>query len=266
MIGAALLGKSRTGSRNLLLAVCAATLLGTAPASGESRAPAVLGARSGETVVLLHGLARGPRSMGRIGDHLEDSGYDVHSLGYPTLQAPLEEALGAVRAGLGDCCQEARRLHFVTHSLGGIMLRAHLEEALPENLGRVVMIAPPNAGSELADQLGRLWLLPRLLGPIARQLGTDADSLPNRLGPPRFEFGVIAGTRAIHPLGWFWIPGVSDGTVALENTKLPEMRDFVSVTNSHSWILRDDRVAELVVEFLQEGAFPSAQDTPGRDG
>jgi hypothetical protein len=245
------------------LVLCALVVLGPAATSAESGEPSKPEVARPETVVLLHGLARGPRSMGRIGDHLQEAGYDVHSLGYPTLQTPLEEALDVVRSGLQDCCRETRRLHFVTHSLGGIMLRVHLEEALPDNLGRVVMIAPPNAGSELADKLNHVWLLPRLLGPIAPRLGTDAHSLPNQLQPPRFEFGVIAGTRSVHPLGWMWVSGVSDGTVALDRTKLPEMQDFIAVSNSHSWLLRDDEVAELVLAFLRDGAFPEPDEREG---
>ena len=154
-----------------------------------------------------------------------------------------------------QCCSDAPRLHFVGHSLGGVLTRALLAEQRPENLGRVVMLAPPNQGSEIVDSLANSAAFGWVLGPTASQLGTDRESLPNRLPPPDYELGVIAGVESVNPVGSSMLPGEDDGTVSVERAKLPGMTDFVTVPYSHTFIMRAKEVADLTIHFLRHGRF-----------
>jgi pimeloyl-ACP methyl ester carboxylesterase len=168
------------------------------------------------------------------------------------------ELVDHIVAAVSACCSDAAKVHFVTHSLGGILVRAYAAEHAPENLGRVVMLAPPNQGSEYVDAMRDWELFQLAAGPTGVQLGTDPESLPNRLPEPEFELGVIAGTRNSNPISGHVIPGSSDGTVSIESTKLEGMTDFISVDESHTFIMRSPLVAEQTIEFLRNGRFASA--------
>ncbi len=216
-----------------------------------------------ETIVMLHGLARGPRSMTILADRLEASGYRVIMLGYPSTQAEPAALVSHVRDEIAQCCVEAAPLHFVTYSLGSLLLRAMLAEEAPAGLGRVVMLGPPNQGSELVDEFGA-WSVFRLLGPTAAQLGTGAESFPGRLGAADFEVGIIAGTRG-NPVGNAIIPGDSDGTVGVERARLEGMDDFITVEHSHTFLMRSERVAAETVHFLQNGRFSADASRPEGD-
>lgn len=210
--------------------------------------------RDGEHVVLLHGLGRSGWSMRVLERSLAEAGYAVHNLDYPSRRAPPEEIVAGLHDELASCCAAAERLHFVTHSLGGILARAYIAEHDPENLGRVVMLAPPNHGSAFVDVAER-WRLAALLGPTGSQLGTGPASLPNRLPPPDFELGVIAGHGGFNPLGNRVLAGDNDGTVSVASTQLQGMRDFARLSVSHTFIMRDARAVEQVLVFLRHGRF-----------
>jgi triacylglycerol lipase len=209
-----------------------------------------------EAVVLLHGLLRGPRSMRRLATKLEESGFEIVNVGYDSTEKTFDEILDEVRDALGAAdVDDAPRLHFVTFSLGGIVLRGLLAADPPDNLGRIVMLAPPNHGSEIVDALGDTFLFRAVFGPTAVALGTSAASLPNTLPVPAAEFGVIAGTRSWNPIGSLLIPGDDDGTVSIESTKLAGMVDHTVVPRTHTFVINDRRVAAAVVRFLRSGRF-----------
>jgi pimeloyl-ACP methyl ester carboxylesterase len=207
-----------------------------------------------ERVVLVHGFGRSDRAMRPLAKRLELAGYEVHALRYESTEKSPDALVTDLEQQLARCCASAERLHFVTHSLGGILLRAQLAERPPAALGRVVMLAPPNHGSELADWL-RGSALSALLGPTAGELGTGEQSLPNRLPPASFEVGVIAGTYSWNPLGSRMIPGEDDGTVSVVSARLEGMRDFLELPVSHTAILRSAAAAEQTVLFLRTGHF-----------
>lgn len=215
-----------------------------------------MSASMADGVVLLHGLARTRLSMRPLAVFLKQRGYAVGNVGYPSRRNAIEilartaipPAVAAMRR------QGVDRIHCVTHSMGGIVLRAFLaEHALPE-LGRVVMLSPPNQGSELADRLCRFSWFRFFFGPAGCQLGTSVDDLPIRLGPATFAVGVITGNRPAMGLAGFF-PGPSDGKVAVARAGLPGMRDFLVLPYGHSLIMRHRPVQEQVVHFLENGRF-----------
>jgi pimeloyl-ACP methyl ester carboxylesterase len=218
-----------------------------------------------QAVVIMHGLARDAASMDKLAGAVKSAGYAAFNLDYPSTRAAPAELTALLRAAVARCCGTAPRLHFVTHSLGGLIVRAFLAETPPANLGRVVMLAPPNHGSEIVDLLGGVWPFTKFFGPTAVQLGTARDSFPNRLPEPSYEVGIIAGDRPVNPLGAMVIPGSDDGGVSLEGAKLGKMSDFLSVHESHSRIMRSPEVAAQVLNFLRCGSFahPDAAAGPG---
>ncbi len=211
-----------------------------------------------DAVVLLHGLGRSSWSMKRLEWSLREAGYEVVNLDYPSRQRTVE---GLAETELGPTLAALRlepgaRVHFVTHSMGGIVVRAYLRAHPLERLGRIVMIAPPNAGSELADRLKGTWLYRTVNGPAGQQLCTDG--LPTTLGPAPGETGIIAGDVALNPLFSSWMPGPNDGKVSVERTRLAGMSDFLVVPYSHTWLMWRRPVVDQVLAFLRDGRFVRA--------
>jgi len=192
--------------------------------------------------------------MRRLAARLAAAGYRVHNLGYPSTRLAPAQLVTRLSRDL-ERCSDAPRVHFVGHSFGGILARAWLAEHELSNLGRLVMLAPPNHGSELADLLRGSRLFRWALGPVAAALGTGPDSFPNRLPAPRFEVGVIAGTRPVNLFGALVIRAPSDGTVSVSSARLEGMADFATLPVSHTFIMESPRVAALVAAFLRAGRF-----------
>ena len=207
-----------------------------------------------DIVVLLHGLGRTETAMWRLADRLEDGGYRVERIGYHSLRDTPEEILEDIGRQIDACCIGASpKLHFVGHSLGGLLIRAYLTDHDIANLGRVVLIASPSTGSEMVDNLRHRWWF-QVLGPMAQTLGTDGGSFPKTIGPPDYPLGVIAGKTTGND-NEDLLPGDDDGLVSVESTKVAGMTDFVVVDSSH-WALRyDETAARHVLNFLETGQF-----------
>jgi pimeloyl-ACP methyl ester carboxylesterase len=213
---------------------------------------------AGDCVVLLHGLMRSATSMNKMERELEKAGYATANIDYPSRDHTVEElAAIAVPEGLAACrAQEGvTRIHFVTHSLGGILVRQFLSQHEIADLGRVVMLGPPNQGSAAVDELSDLPGFDWLNGPAGRQLGKGDSSVPLRLGPANFELGVIAGNRTIDPITSAVLEDPDDGRVSVADTKLDGMADFVVVEHSHAFMMRMRRPIELTKAFLETGSF-----------
>jgi pimeloyl-ACP methyl ester carboxylesterase len=208
-------------------------------------------------VILLHGLGQSKRSMEKIGKSLSSLGYRVVNVGYPSTKYPIEFLADDI---LNDIIERysknpQSKIHFVTHSMGGIVVRYYLKNHKLSNLGRVVMISPPNQGSEIVDSLGDSYFFKKLNGPAGRQLGTDKHSVPLSLGSVDFELGVIAGNRSFNPLYSIIVPGPDDGVVSVERTKVTGMKDFLLLPQTHAFIMKSEDVIRQVIYFLEHGVF-----------
>lgn len=209
-----------------------------------------------ECVIVLHGLARTAQSMVPIEARLESEGFRVANIDYPSREKSIGElAPEAIESGIAQCGESASRLHFVTHSMGGILVRYYLVDNELKRLGRVVMLAPPNQGSEVVDNLKEFPGFAWLNGPAGSELGTAPESIPSQLGPVAYDVGVIAGTRTINFLLSQFLPNPDDGKVSVARTKVTGMSDFATVSASHPFIMRDKEAMELVVRFLRHGSF-----------
>jgi hypothetical protein len=208
-----------------------------------------------DCVVLLHGLARTSSSMVPLEKALENSGFTVVNIDYPSRKLPIEELSPlAVESGI-DSCPEATKIHFVTHSLGGILVRYYFEDNSIQEMGRVVMIAPPNQGSEVVDNLRNTPGFEMLNGPAGQQLGTDEESIPLNLGPVDYEVGVIAGTRTFNPILSLFLPNPDDGKVSVARTYVEGVKEIIEVPHSHPFIMKANVVIEQSINFLQKGEF-----------
>ncbi len=230
--------------------------------------PAPLALAASECVVLLHGLGRTHHSMDKIEDTLLEQGYTVWSESYLSRELPVEWlATQTLNKGLDYCVQQqAAHVHLVSHSLGGLLIRVYLQDNSIGNLGRIVMLAPPNHGSEVADVLKENSLYEWAMGPAGQVLGTGPDGIANQLGPIVGEIGIIAGNTTSDP--WFSpiIPGADDGKVSVESARLDEMTDFLVVEAGHTFIMRDNQVIDQILNFLRDGKFkaiPPSLDSSG---
>ena len=211
-----------------------------------------------ECVVVLHGLIRSASSMETMYEALRDEGFDAINIDYPSRDYTIEElAPRVIDQGLEFCraLPTTESIHFVAHSLGGILIRQYLSENEIPELGRVVMLAPPNQGSVAADKMTKVPGYDWLNGPTGRQLGKGEDSVPLALGPANFELGVIAGTRSIDPVTSAVLPDPDDGRVSVEDTRLDGMADHVVVDHSHAFIMKMKKPIELTIRFLRTGSF-----------
>jgi pimeloyl-ACP methyl ester carboxylesterase len=218
-------------------------------------APASNASATGECVVFLHGLLRTSGSMEKIAGAFSAQGYAVANIDYPSNKLPIEElAPLATEAGVAQCVGYGK-VHFVTHSMGGILVRYYLQEHQIANLGRVVMIAPPNGGSEVVDAMIGTPGYELLHGPAGLQLGTDAESIPAQLDPIDFEVGIIAGTRTVNFMLSQYLPNPDDGKVTLESTKVEGMQDFIALPHSHSFIMKKPATIDQAIAFIATGSF-----------
>lgn len=221
-----------------------------------------------ELVALLHGIANPGLIMLPMSLWLEDHGYDVLNIEYPSQDLTIPRLTKYVHKALvRHKYHEYKKLHFVTFSLGSLVLRAYLMRARPSNLGRVVMLGPPNQGSQAADALKDEWYYKLFFGPAGQQLTTETLG-PYANNPVDYDVGIIAGTKnefspvdfLMKPMGKE-MPKPNDGAVTVENTKLAGMKDHITVHTSHPMLIDDTDAKTYTVNFLQTGSFTRISDT-----
>lgn len=208
-------------------------------------------------VILLHGLARTASSMEKMEAELQKKGYRVINVDYESRKHPVENLAGmTINKGL-ELCREVsvEKINFVTHSLGGILVRQYLNERRIPELGRVVMLGPPNQGSEVVDKLRDMPGFEALNGPAGMQLGTSDKDIPRQLGAVDFELGVIAGTRSINLILSTYLPDTDDGKVTVTSAKVEGMSDFIALPVTHPMMMKNSSVIAQTLHFLEHGKF-----------
>lgn len=208
-------------------------------------------------VVLLHGIARTALSFRKMQAALDAAGFATLNLDYASRQHPLETLAAAIHPAIEPFgAHLTGELHFVGHSMGGLLIRALLARHRPERLGRVVMLGTPNDGSEMADRLKNFFPYRAFFGPAGQQLGTKRDAATAALLPPvDYPVGIIAGDRSIDPFASTFLPKPHDGRVSIENTKLDGMTDHVVVHSAHPFLMRNDDAIMQTIAFLKNGKF-----------
>jgi len=198
---------------------------------------------------------------------LINAGYSVFNCNYPSRKQPIELlSVNTIAQAIQHCLEEYHpaRIHFVTHSMGGIMVRYYLSQHSVPVLGRVVMLGPPNAGSELVDRLSGYQLFSLINGPAGKQLGTEHSSLPNSLGPVDYEVGIIAGNKNLNLLSSILIPGDHDGRVSTQSARLEGMADFIQLPVSHSFMMNQQDAIQQTLHFLAQGNFNHKSKQPNQ--
>ncbi len=211
-------------------------------------------------VIALHGLARGPDSLKAISTQLSQYGYDVVLKAYPSTRERIENLSPVVGEALRDCeKRNATHIYFVTHSMGGILVRHFFQQNHPllknSKIKAIVMLSPPNHGSEIVDAYKNEAWFQWFNGPAGSQLGTDPTSLPNQLKPIAFDIGIIAGNVSSDP--WFshLFSEPNDGKVTVRSAKLSEMKALLVVPHGHTFIMNSKEVIDQVQHFFDHQTF-----------
>lgn len=208
-------------------------------------------------VILLHGIFRTSAHMRPLEGYLQQYGYDVLNLDYPSTKYPIETLIDRIAQEIDSTlARNTHTVHFVGYSMGGLLVRGILAKYRPNHLGRVVLLAPPNHGSEVADFLKNNYFYKLLYGPAGQQIGTkDSQHLQPLFGKVDYELGIIAGNFTIDPFSSYLIAGDDDGKVSVESTKLDGMKEHIIVSASHTFFPSNKKVQRLTLEFLETGKF-----------
>jgi pimeloyl-ACP methyl ester carboxylesterase len=218
-----------------------------------------------KVVLVLHGLVRSRDSMTGIAEFLADEGeYSVLNLTYASTRLPIAEHAAALQRVITRL-EGVEEISFVAHSMGNLVIRHFIGDQLiaARGLGidpriqRIVMLAPPNGGADLAKRFQNNVVFRVIFGASGQQLGKQWEDLENRLAVPPCDFGIIAGgagdEEGRNPL----LEGDDDMVVTVQETRLPGARDFVVVPALHTLIMDNPKVREYTKRFLDEGHFVS---------
>ena len=217
-------------------------------------------------VVLLHGISRSALSFRKMQLALEGAGFTTLNLDYASRRKALEGLAEDIHPAIQPYADRIDgSVHFVCHSMGGLLARVYIARHRPKHLGRVVMLGTPNGGSEIADRLKNIGVYRAFFGPAGQQLGTQRDAAIEALFPPiDYPVGIIAGNRSIDPLAGTMLPKPHDGRVSVANTKLEGMADHVVVAASHPWLVRNSDTIVSTIAFLRSGKFDATSQIGGR--
>ncbi|WP_444995583.1 esterase/lipase family protein [Aliikangiella sp. IMCC44359] len=215
-------------------------------------------------VILLHGLGRTPRSMGKLSQKLSRLGYRVFNPGYNSLLDSYQEILQSLDSKVLDWLNPKQPVHFVGHSFGGILIRGLLARHPEWNKGRCVMVGSPNKGTKTASFMLSHWWFKYFVPKVTSDLTPDSQLLES-LPEPEIETGIIAGNvnySIVIPVSWYYkkatdnAPG--DGVVELSNTQCSNMTDFIIMPLHHSFMTWDSELLDEVIHFLKNGHFSEA--------
>jgi triacylglycerol lipase len=212
-----------------------------------------------DDVVLLHGLGRDQRIMQPLSMQLQRHHFCTHNISYPSTQYSIERLAAQIYQKVARIYHTNNQpIHFVLHSLGAIIVRYMLQHYDVGNLGRVVMIAPPNQGSDVATFFKRFFIYKKMYGPTGQQLVTGPAGMAAQLPDADYELGIIAGNRCTVRdclFSWFLFEGDNDGKVSVASTRLAGMKQHIVLPLSHPLMPRQQVVIEQSLAFIQSGAF-----------
>jgi pimeloyl-ACP methyl ester carboxylesterase len=208
-------------------------------------------------VVLLHGISRTARSFRKMQTALEGRGFATLNQDYASRRKALEALAEDIHPAIQRFADGIDgSVHFVGHSMGGLLARVYIARHRPARLGRVVMLGTPNSGSEIADRLKHIGAYRAWFGPAGQQLVTQRDATIAAMFPPiDYPVGIIAGNRSVDPIMSAFLPKPHDGRVSVENTRLDGMADHIIVGTSHPWLVRNGRAIEQAITFVRDGSF-----------
>jgi pimeloyl-ACP methyl ester carboxylesterase len=192
---------------------------------------------------------------------IEAAGFVTLNVGYASRRKTLETLADDIHPPVQRFADATDgSIHFVCHSMGGLLARVYLTKYRSKRLGRVVMLGTPNGGSEIADRLKEFLPYRAWFGPAGQQLGTIRDANISAMLPPvDYPIGVIAGNRSVYPIASAFLPKPHDGRVSVENTKLVGMDDHIVIGVSHPWLPRNAVAIEQTIAFLRDGRFRSSK-------
>ena len=208
-------------------------------------------------VVLLHGIAGRSLLLRRLERALQRAGFATLNLDYASRKKPLERLAEDIHpAIMAFASAHIGPIHFVTHSMGGLLARVYIAKYRPARLGRVVMLGTPNGGSEIADRFKDVALYRSYFGPAGLQLVTARHGTLAALPPLDYPVGVIAGNRFLDPISaLFLLPWPNDGRVSVASSKLADMTDHTMVKASHMGLVLHPAAIRQTIAFLREGLF-----------
>lgn len=212
--------------------------------------------KSKDTIVILHGIARSSGTMSVMEEFFTNKNYHVINIDYKSREYTLDRLTKNLQKDIKPHTENSDyKIHFIAHSMGGLLVRAYINTYHPKNLGRVVMLGTPNQGSEVADFMQNNILFQSFYGPAGLQLGTDQRSIQKLLGDVDYELGIIAGDRSIDPVSSAILPGKDDGKVSIARTKVKNMTDHIVLHTTHTFMMRNEKVLKQAYHFLQHGKF-----------
>jgi len=228
-------------------------------AKAEPRFKTVAFGNRGDYVVLLHGMLRNYKCMSHIAEELGKAGFIVLNFAYPAKKYGIEIlATHFLKKYVQKHCTDPKKkIHFVGHSLGGIVIRKYLQDFPSLRAGRVVMIASPNHGSEVATFLKDNAFFKWLCGPTLKELGAHNTSYVNTKLKQKvnFDLGVIAGNKSINPLSILLFKEENDGMVSVQNTRVLNMKDHIVFNCWHMGLIKDEYAIKQTKHFLLFGRF-----------
>jgi triacylglycerol lipase len=218
-----------------------------------------------EYIVLVHGLCRTSKSMNYLNKKLKAENYKVINFDYNSKKMTVEEISDLLKFEIEKfCTDKTKKINFITHSMGGIVVRYYLVKYKPNNIARIVMLSPPNHGSEIVDRAENSiflkWIFEKYNGVNFTKLGKNENFLKKledmeKLQNNKYEIGIITGDRSWNPLFSFWINGRDDGKVSVESAKLDNIKNFLVVDASHTFIMNRKIVFEQIIYFFDNGVF-----------
>ena len=213
---------------------------------------------SHEGVILVHGFARNQTGMEKIGNFLKQHGYSVYYVDYSSLGKPIEDIKNQVDAQILEIIGKHRKIHFVGHSLGGLLARSFIDRHKTPSLGRVVTMGSPAKGTPVVEYLQDRWWF-SFAGEAALALGSQGSAFLKSIKQPNYELGVIAGVESCFDSEKI-IGGANDGLVPVSSTRVQGMKDFITLPVNHAYMRYDKQTIFNVLHFIQFGKFYDNQE------